>query len=71
MAPNATIEGLEDWDVEVEEVSAGCYRTRAVRKTGNLFEESGNDPEGFIERLKQFELRIRTGIGKQKLEARS
>ena len=71
MATNATIEGLEEWDVEVEEVSAGCYRTRAVRKTGNLFEESGNDPEGFIERLKQFELRIQQALASKKLEASS
>ena len=71
MAPNETIEGLEEWDVEIEEVSASCYRTRAIRSTGNLFEESGNDPDGFIERLKEFELMIQQALECKKLEARS
>jgi hypothetical protein len=66
MAPNETIEGLEQWDVEIQEVSAGCYRTRAVRKTGNLFEESGNDPERFIERLREFELGIQKELEERK-----
>jgi hypothetical protein len=52
------IEGLEQWDIDIQEMSQGRYRTRAVRKTGNLFEESSNDPEGFIERLREFELTI-------------
>ena len=71
MATNAPIEGLEEWDVQIEEVSAGFYKTRAVRRTGNLFEESGNDPEGFIERLKEFELQIQQALESKKLGARS
>jgi hypothetical protein len=71
MATKPTIEGLEEWDVEIEEVSADCYRTCAVRRTGNLFEESGNGPDGFIERLKEFEHRIQQALEGKKLEASS
>jgi len=56
------IEGLEQWDIDIQEMSQGRYRTRAVRKTGNLFEESRNDPEGFIERLREFELAIQRAL---------
>jgi hypothetical protein len=66
MAPHETIEGLEEWDVEVREVANGWYVTRAVRKTGNLFEERRNDPEGFIARLREFELGIQNALEERK-----
>ncbi|MGA2651680.1 MAG: hypothetical protein ABSF28_14205 [Terracidiphilus sp.] len=71
MAPNETIAGLEQWDVEIREVSMGWSVTRAVRKTGNLFEETSNDPEGFIQRLREFELEIQKALEERKLGASS
>jgi hypothetical protein len=69
MTPNETIEGLEQWDVEIREVSNGCFMTRAVRNTGNLFEESSHDPEGFLERLREFELRIQQALEERKAKS--
>lgn len=66
MAPKETIEGLEQWDVQIEEVSAGRFLTRALRKTGNMFKESRNDPGGFIERLRTFELEIQKTLEARK-----
>jgi hypothetical protein len=71
MASNETIEGLEQWDVEIREVSAGWYLTRTVRNTGNLFEECGNDPDGLSKGYESLNLASRRNWKHEELEARS
>jgi hypothetical protein len=66
MALKLNLEGLEQWEVEVNEVSAGRYKLRAVRKTGNLFEESGSEMEALIAKLREFELGIQKAFEKRK-----
>jgi hypothetical protein len=65
MTPKPRFEGLALWNVEVEEVSAGWFRLRAVGETGNLFEETGGEPEKMIASLRELEVRIQQSSGKK------
>lgn len=38
-------QGLANWKFEVEEITAGMYRIRGTRNTGNQVERTSSDPE--------------------------
>jgi hypothetical protein len=71
MTSDSAINGLEAWDVSVDEVSQGCFSLTAVRNTGNRFEKSGADPDQMMNELREFEATIHEGLERRKLTAKS
>ncbi|WP_158409071.1 hypothetical protein [Candidatus Francisella endociliophora] len=47
------IEGLNDWNLKVEEVSMNVYQITAVNENGIKIEKIGTDPKEIIETIKR------------------
>jgi hypothetical protein len=59
------------WDVDLTERSACVYQLRAVRKTGNVFEISGMEPEELPQRLRNYVMEVEQALEARKLAAKS
>jgi hypothetical protein len=46
-----TLANVEDWETNVEEVSANVFRVRLNFKTGMVIEATGANPEEMIEKI--------------------
>ena len=59
------------WDVDLTEQSVCVYKIRAVRKTGNVFEISGTEPEELLQKLRNYVMEVEQALEARKLVAKS
>jgi len=59
------------WDIDLRERSASVYQVRAVRKTGNVFEMSGTEPEELLQKLRNYVREVEEALEARRLEASS
>ena len=60
-----SFEDLPDWIVEIDEVSAGVYKLRALHKLGPSIEYTGLEPEKLIERARVDALDIERSLNQK------
>ena len=59
------LEGLPDWRVELNEVSAGVYKATAVHALGPRIELTGTDERKLIAEIKVFATKMELEIEKK------
>jgi hypothetical protein len=60
----ARIDGIPNWKLEIEEVSAGAYRLRGTHSSAASIDLTGTDPDNLVEAAKEHALSIERDLSK-------